>query len=119
MRNHGLCEFCVDAPVSALIGIGQRVARHPATNAYVIELVLVCLQTCFDITQALMKGELGATGQGGRRTQRLGLETALSGTRRGARHATMHSPRASHHRRSGRPAPALRAAASEAELPYP
>ena len=56
--NHGLCELGVDAPVPALIGVGERVARHPAANAHVIELVLVCAQTDFDIAQALAEGEL-------------------------------------------------------------
>ena len=57
--NHRLCELGVDAPVPALIGIGQGVARHPAANAHVIELVLMSPQTGFDIAQALAEGELG------------------------------------------------------------
>ena len=56
--NHGLCELGVDAPVAALIGVGERVARHPAADAHVIELVLMGAQTRFDIAQALAEGEL-------------------------------------------------------------
>ena len=37
----------------------ERVARHPAANAHVIELIVVCAQTDFDIAQALAEGELG------------------------------------------------------------
>ena len=53
-----LREFCVDAPIPALIGVGQGVARHSATDAHVIELVLMSSQKRFDIAQALAEGEL-------------------------------------------------------------
>src|SRR6266478_148445 len=48
----------VDAPVPALVGIGQSTARHPALDAHVVQLAPLRAQTRFDVAQTLSIGQL-------------------------------------------------------------
>jgi len=57
--DQALREVGVDAPVANRICIGQRVARHRAAKAHVVELGGLAAQTGFDVAQALSIGQLG------------------------------------------------------------
>ena len=48
----------VDAPVAALVGIGQRTARHPALDAHVVQLARLRAQARFDVAQTFSIGQL-------------------------------------------------------------
>jgi len=54
-----LSEVGVDAPVAALVGIGQSAARNLAVDPHVVEVALLGTQTRFDIAQTLSIGQLG------------------------------------------------------------
>ena len=54
-----LREVRINAPISDLVGIGQRVARDATANAHVVELALLGPKTHLDIAQALPVGQLG------------------------------------------------------------
>ena len=51
-------EVGIDPPVMALVGIGQCGARHPSTEAHVIELAAHRPQTRLDVAQALAVSQL-------------------------------------------------------------
>ena len=53
-----LREVGVDAPVVALVGVGQRGARHPAAEAHVVELAAHRPQARLDVAQALAVSQL-------------------------------------------------------------
>lgn len=58
--NEGLGKIGVDAPVAALVSLGQRVTGNGwRANAYVIQLAVVSLQASLDIAKALPMRELG------------------------------------------------------------
>ena len=48
----------VDAPVAALVGIGQSTARHPALDAHVVQLARLRTQARFDVAQTFSIGQL-------------------------------------------------------------
>jgi len=52
-------EVGVDAPVVDFVGVSQRVARHLASDAHVIEFRPQCPKAGFDVAQALAIGQLG------------------------------------------------------------
>ena len=54
-----LREVGVDPPVTGLVGVGEVVAGHPATDAHVVELSGLGAQAGFDVAQAAPVGELG------------------------------------------------------------
>lgn len=51
-------EFCVDAPVSHFVGIGQGVSGNVASYPHVIQLVALGTKTSFDVPETLSVGEL-------------------------------------------------------------
>ena len=57
--NKDLGEVGVDAPVSHLVGMSQRVAGDFATDAHVVELLVGRAQAGLDVPQALPVGQLG------------------------------------------------------------
>jgi len=57
--NKDMGEVGVDAPVSHLVGMSQRVAGDFATDAHVVELPVGRAQACLDVPQALAIGQLG------------------------------------------------------------
>ncbi len=56
--NERLGKVGVDAPVAALVGIGQGAARYSALDAHVVELARLRAQTRFDVAQAFSIGQL-------------------------------------------------------------
>ena len=56
--NERLGKVGVDAPVAALVGIGQGAARYSALDTHVIELLLLGAQARFDVAQAFSVGQL-------------------------------------------------------------
>src|SRR6266540_2142023 len=48
----------VDAPVAALVGIGQSTARHPALDAHVVQLARLRAQARFDVAQTFSISQL-------------------------------------------------------------
>ena len=57
--NELLCEIGIDAPVSDLIGIGQRISRDATGDADVIEFAGMYPQTDFDVAKTFPVGQLG------------------------------------------------------------
>src|SRR5258708_39938297 len=51
-------EVGKDAPVTRLIGVGQRGARHLALETHVVQLGAQRTETCFYIAQALPVSQL-------------------------------------------------------------
>lgn len=58
MDQH-LREVGIDAPVSILVGVGQRVSGDASANAHVIELRLDGTKAGLDVPKTLAIGELG------------------------------------------------------------
>ena len=56
--DQALRKIGIDAPVSNCIRIGQRIARHRAAKAHVVELGRLTAQTGFDVPQTLAIGQL-------------------------------------------------------------
>jgi len=56
--DQALREVGINAPVSDCIRIGQRVARHCAAKAHMVELGGLAAQTGFDVAQTLAIGQL-------------------------------------------------------------
>src|ERR1035437_2147755 len=56
--DQDLREVGIDPPVMALVGIGQRGARHPATEAHVVELAAHRPQTRLYVAQTLAVSQL-------------------------------------------------------------
>ena len=56
--NERLGKVGVDAPVPALVGIGQSAARDPALDAHVVELALLRAQARFDVAQTFSISQL-------------------------------------------------------------
>lgn len=56
--DQALRKIGIDAPISNGIGIGQRIARHRAAKAHVVELGRLTAQTGFDVPQTLAIGQL-------------------------------------------------------------
>ena len=59
LANQNLSQVGIDAPVAALVGVGQSVARHAAAESHVVELRFDSEETSLDVSQALPSGELG------------------------------------------------------------
>ena len=47
--DQALCKVGIDAPISNCIGIGQRVARHRAAKAHMVEFGGLAAQAGFDV----------------------------------------------------------------------
>ena len=56
--NQTLGELGVDAPVSTLVGVGQRRTSHWLRQPHMIKLARLRTQTCFDIAQTLAVRQL-------------------------------------------------------------
>lgn len=56
--DQAMREVGIDAPVPYRIGMGQRVARHRAAKAQMVELGGLTAQTGFDVAQTLAIGQL-------------------------------------------------------------
>ena len=58
MRISSCANSRVDPPIAPPVGVGERVARHLAANAHVVELAGVRPQADLDVAQTLPVGEL-------------------------------------------------------------
>jgi hypothetical protein len=57
--DQDLRKVGVNAPVATIVGVAERAARHPATNAQVVQPPLERLQAGDDVAQALAISQLG------------------------------------------------------------
>ena len=59
MANEELSKIGVDLPGTHLIGMGESVARDPAADAHMVELLLGGSEANLDISEAFAMSELG------------------------------------------------------------
>ena len=59
LANEDLGEIGVDLPGTYLIGMGESVARDPAADAHVVELLLGCSEADLDVPETFAISELG------------------------------------------------------------
>ena len=59
LEHQPLRQFGIDAPVAALVGLGQCRTAHRRAESHGIELGRLRAQTGFDVAQALAIGQLG------------------------------------------------------------